>query len=110
MSATPNANTCSLRRRHPAEEKPPKTNSSSPGSRAPATAQPTRKASPALPVSRRRARKSDVAREFGVSIRTVDKWIHEKKIPFVKISERLIRFDLDAVDRAINRYTIREVA
>jgi excisionase family DNA binding protein len=51
-----------------------------------------------------------VAREFGVSIRTVDKWIHEKKIPFVKISERLIRFDLDEVDKAINRYTIREVA
>jgi excisionase family DNA binding protein len=59
--------------------------------------------------SRKRATKRDVARENNVSIRTVDQWIAERKIPFVKISPRLVRFDLDAVDRALERYTVKEV-
>jgi excisionase family DNA binding protein len=60
--------------------------------------------------SRRRATKRDVAREYGVSLRTVDTWMHEKKIPFYKISPRVVRFDLDAVARALDRFVVREVS
>jgi hypothetical protein len=98
MSATAKANKLSARR-HPAGEESTKTNFSSPGSRAPAPAQ-SANTSPSPPESRKRVCKRDVAREYRVSLRTVDKWIHERKIPFVKISERLIRFDLDAGRRS----------
>ena len=53
--------------------------------------------------------KPELAHELNVSIRTVDQWIHDKKIPFKKLSPRLIRFDLDQVQWALDRYTIREV-
>jgi hypothetical protein len=59
--------------------------------------------------SRKRATKRDVARENNISIRTVDTLMAQKKIPFIKISPRLVRFDLDAVDRALERYTVKEV-
>jgi excisionase family DNA binding protein len=61
------------------------------------------------PASRRRANKRDVAREYGVSVRTVDSWIAQKKIPYKKLGSRLIRFDLDEVERALSRYTVNEI-
>jgi hypothetical protein len=64
--------------------------------------------SPAPP-SRRSATKTELAREHHVSIRTVDQWIAERKIPYKKLSPRMVRFDLDAVQRALDRYTVEEV-
>jgi len=61
------------------------------------------------PLSRKNATKADLAQEQRVSIRTVDKWIHDRKIPFKKLSPRLVRFDLDAVEKALSRYTVKEV-
>jgi excisionase family DNA binding protein len=61
------------------------------------------------PVSRRAATKSDVAREQRVSLRTVDQWMHDRKIPYKKLGPRLIRFNLDEVERALSRYVIEEV-
>jgi excisionase family DNA binding protein len=45
---------------------------------------------------------------LNASIRTIDKWVHNKKIPCRKIG-RMIRFDLDRVMAALDRYTIKEV-
>jgi excisionase family DNA binding protein len=59
---------------------------------------------------RKRATKREVAREYRVSLRTVDTWIAEKKIPFMKLSPRLVRFDLDAVDRPLARYLVKEIS
>ena len=59
---------------------------------------------------RKHATKREVAREYGVSLRTVDTWIAQKKIPFMKLSPRLVRFDLDAVERALARYTVKEIS
>jgi excisionase family DNA binding protein len=55
------------------------------------------------------AKKRDVARRYGVSTRTVDTWIQQKKIPFRRFSSRCIRFDLAAVDRALSRFSVEEV-
>jgi excisionase family DNA binding protein len=63
----------------------------------------------ALDVSPSGARKKDIARRYGVSTRTVDTWIQQKKIPFRRFSSRCIRFDLAAVDRALSRFTVEEV-
>jgi excisionase family DNA binding protein len=61
------------------------------------------------PVSRKNANKAELAHDQRVSIRTVDQWIHDKKIPYRKLSPRLVRFDLDEVEKALSRYTVREV-
>jgi excisionase family DNA binding protein len=50
-----------------------------------------------------------VARQYGVSLRTVDTWLKQKKIPFLKLGSRLVRFDLDAVACALDRYMVKEV-
>jgi hypothetical protein len=68
-----------------------------------------RRSSPPAPRSRKSATKADVAREQGVCIRTVNQWMAERKIPFRKISPRVLRFDLDAVAHALDRYTVKEV-
>jgi excisionase family DNA binding protein len=59
--------------------------------------------------SRKNATKAEVARDQRVSIRTIDAWIHDRKIPFRKLSSRLLRFDLDEVQKALDRYTVKEV-
>jgi hypothetical protein len=70
---------------------------------------PAETAPPSLP-NRKRATKRDVAREYRVSVRTVDQWLHDRKIPYLKISPRVIRFDLDAVERALGRYSVQAVS
>jgi excisionase family DNA binding protein len=50
----------------------------------------------------------DVAREYGISLRAVDKLISQRAIPYKKLG-RSVRFDLDAVERALSRFTVREV-
>jgi excisionase family DNA binding protein len=50
-----------------------------------------------------------VARQYGISLRTVDTWISQKKIPFFRLGARLVRFDLDAVTKALDRYLIKEI-
>lgn len=62
------------------------------------------------PVSRKAATKFDVAHAQNVSLRTVDQWIHDHKIPYKKLGPRLVRFDLDEVDRALQRYLVKELS
>jgi excisionase family DNA binding protein len=62
-----------------------------------------------LPRGRKGSTRLDVAREYAVSLRTVDQWVHDRKIPFQKLGPRLVRFDMDKVAQALERYTIKEV-
>jgi excisionase family DNA binding protein len=78
--------------------------------RRPETPDPQDSATRHWPVSRKNLSKRDLARELNVSIRTIDWWMHEKKIPYKKLGSRLIRFDLDRVETALERFTIREVS
>jgi hypothetical protein len=64
---------------------------------------------PLAPVSRKNATKRQLADEQRVSIRTVDKWIHDKKIPYRKLSPRMVRFDLDEVAKALDRFIVKEI-
>ena len=54
--------------------------------------------------------KREVARATGASLRSVDNWIAEKKIPVIRISARCIRFHLPSVLQALRRFEIREVS
>jgi excisionase family DNA binding protein len=53
--------------------------------------------------------KQAIAKHFGVSVRTVDRWIAEKRIPYIKFGRRCIRFRWGDVERAINRLVVQEV-
>jgi hypothetical protein len=65
---------------------------------------------PLAPISRKNATKRQLAHEQQVSVRTVDQWIADHKIPVKKISPRIVRFDLDRVQEALDRYTVKEVS
>jgi excisionase family DNA binding protein len=53
--------------------------------------------------------KKVVAQRHSVSCRTIDNWVREKRIPIVRLSPRLVRFNLARVKAALERYEIREV-
>jgi hypothetical protein len=51
----------------------------------------------------------EVARAIGVPVAYVGRLRRARKIPFVQLGHRTIRYDLDAVIRAIGRLQIAEV-
>jgi predicted DNA-binding transcriptional regulator AlpA len=53
--------------------------------------------------------KRQVAATCGVSERTVDEWLAKKMIPQLRLSARLIRFDLSKVLAALGRYEVIEI-
>ena len=53
--------------------------------------------------------KQELALAIGVSPRLLDSWISERRIPFLRLSARLIRFNLDRVTIALARYEVKEV-
>jgi excisionase family DNA binding protein len=53
--------------------------------------------------------KQQLALVVGVSPRTIDNWMAQKRIPFIRLSARLIKFNLERVKAALARYEIREV-
>jgi excisionase family DNA binding protein len=53
--------------------------------------------------------KQELALVLGVSPRTIDNWTAQKRIPFIRLSARLIKFDLERVKAALARYEIKEV-
>jgi excisionase family DNA binding protein len=53
--------------------------------------------------------KQELAKLCRVHLRTVDSWIFQRKIPFLKVG-RAVRFDRRAVEKALAKYVVREVA
>jgi excisionase family DNA binding protein len=54
--------------------------------------------------------KKIVAADLRVGTRTVERWVAERKIPFIRIGHRMLRFKLDDVRRAIARWSIKEIS
>jgi len=52
--------------------------------------------------------KRTLARAVSASIRSVDNWIRERKIPVVRISKRCVRFHLPSVLAALRKFEIQE--
>lgn len=53
--------------------------------------------------------RADIARRCGVSLRTLDRWVAERRIPHIRFGKRCIRFRWEAVEKAIDRLVIQEV-
>jgi excisionase family DNA binding protein len=54
-------------------------------------------------------RKKELANELKVSLRTIDNWIRQRRIPYLRLSPRLLLFDLRKVLSALEKYEVREV-
>ena len=42
-----------------------------------------------------------VADRFGVTVPTVNRWVREGRIPYFRPTQRVVRFDLSEVEKAI---------
>jgi len=60
-------------------------------------------------VTKRLLSKKELAAVLNVSERTLDNWLAQKKIPRLRLSNRLTRFNLSRVEAALARYEIKEV-
>ncbi len=54
-------------------------------------------------------KKTAVARAASVSCRTVENWMRQKRIPFVRLSSRCVRFHLLSVLAALRKFEVREI-
>jgi hypothetical protein len=54
-------------------------------------------------------KRPQLARAINVSARTVDNWQKQKRIPFLKLSARCVRYHLPSVLAALRKFEIREV-
>lgn len=54
-------------------------------------------------------KRPQLARAISVSARTVDAWQKQKKIPFLKLGTRCVRFHLPSVLAALRRFEVKEV-
>lgn len=52
--------------------------------------------------------RADVAEAFGVTTKAVDKWIQDKRIPFIRISRKCVRFSPIDVQRFLDERTTKE--
>ena len=59
--------------------------------------------------SKRLLSKKELAAVLNVSERTLDNWLAQKKIPRLRLSNRLTRFNLSRVEAALARYEIKEI-
>jgi len=53
--------------------------------------------------------KKELAGVLKVSSRTIENWISERRLPYLRLSPRLTRFDLPNVLAALARYEVREI-
>jgi len=53
--------------------------------------------------------KREIARELQASLRSIDYLIQRRKIPYYRLSNRFIRFDLDKVRKALDKFEVHEV-
>ena len=60
-------------------------------------------------IPKRLLSKRELAASFGVSQRTIENWLAQKRIPRLQLSARLTRFSLPKVEAALARYEIKEV-
>jgi len=64
---------------------------------------------PEQPLGRHFLSKQELALALGVSPRTLDSWMFQRRIPFLRLSARLIKFNLERVKTALARYEVKEV-
>jgi predicted DNA-binding transcriptional regulator AlpA len=54
-------------------------------------------------------KKQDIAQRCRLSLRTIDRWVNERKIPYLNLDKRTVRFRWGDVKRVIDRLAVKEV-
>jgi len=54
-------------------------------------------------------KRRQLARALNMSCRSIDNWQKQRKIPFIRISPRCVRFHLPSVLAALRRFEVREI-
>ncbi len=44
----------------------------------------------------------EIADHFDVTVQTVNRWVRERRIPFIRPSQRIVRFRLSEVEQALS--------
>jgi excisionase family DNA binding protein len=60
-------------------------------------------------IPKRLLSKRELAAVLGISTRTIENWLAQKRIPQLRLSARLTRFSLPKVEAALARYEIKEI-
>jgi excisionase family DNA binding protein len=47
-----------------------------------------------------------IAARYNCTVRTIDNWIAERRIPFLKIGRKMVRFDPDECDRFLQKFKV----
>ena len=55
-------------------------------------------------------KKAELCDRYGVSQRTIENWMNSGLLPFCKPSYGIVRFDLEACDKALRRFERNSVA
>jgi predicted DNA-binding transcriptional regulator AlpA len=50
--------------------------------------------------------KKEIAEALGVSVKAIDKWVCEQKIPYIKISQKCVRFVPEQIRAFLNKHRI----
>ena len=53
-------------------------------------------------------KRPQLARAINVSVRTVDNWQKQKRIPYLKLSARCVRYHFPSVVAALRKFEVRE--
>ena len=53
--------------------------------------------------------KKELAGIVGVSVRSIENWMAQKRIPFLRLSPRMCKFNAERVLAALGRYEVREI-
>ncbi|HOK57221.1 MAG TPA: helix-turn-helix domain-containing protein [bacterium] len=46
---------------------------------------------------------------LGISSKTLYKWVNEKRIPYVKVGGKFLRFDIEKLNKWIEQHTVEEL-
>jgi len=52
--------------------------------------------------------KPDLAEQLNLSVRSIDNLVRRRAIPIIRLSGRCVRFDPEAVRRALNKFEVWE--
>jgi len=50
----------------------------------------------------------DLAAYFGVTVETVNRWVRENRVPFIRASRRVVRFRIAEVERVLRGRSAKE--
>jgi len=54
--------------------------------------------------------KRQLAEQLGVGVRTVEEFMYTRRVPVIRLSQKLVRFDLAKVVSALERFEIKPVS